>query len=322
MEKYDPKYIPLKMDAKQTLKHKMGFHYRQVIGEIIYPMMKCRPDIAFHATKLSQFMENPAEVHYVALRQLCEYLAQTLTDGIYYWRTQTRTDLPERPLPILHHDNYIMKTDPTTQQGLTGYVDADWATDTRHRKSVTGIILMYAGGVVGYKTKYQETIALSSTEAEFTAACEAAKQILFFQSLLDDLAIQQTAATILYEDNNGALMMANAQQPTRRTRHMDIKKFAIQQWVEQDLLLLHSISTHDNAADVMTKGLARQLFYRHVDTIMGRRIPTRFQRSNSDDKTPKGYSLSACSKHQHLVSDCLEHGGGEIRTPKVHVSLD
>jgi len=162
-------------------------------------------------------------------------------------------------------------------------VDADWATDTRHRKSVTGIILMYAGGVVGYKTKYQETIALSSTEAEFTAACEAAKQILFFQSLLDDLAIQQTAATILYEDNNGALMMANAQQPTRRTRHMDIKKFAIQQWVEQDLLLLHSISTHDNAADVMTKGLARQLFYCHVDTIMGRRIPTRFQRSNSDD---------------------------------------
>jgi hypothetical protein len=63
-----------------------------------------------------------------------------------------------------------MQVNPTDHSCLTGYADADWATDTKHRKSVTGIVLMYAGGTVGYKTKYQDTIALSSTEAEFTAA--------------------------------------------------------------------------------------------------------------------------------------------------------
>jgi hypothetical protein len=169
-----------------------------------------------------------------------------------------------------------MTTNPTDHSNLVGYVDADWATDTKHHRSVTGIVLMYAGGSIGYKTKYQETIALSTTDAEFTAACDAAKMILFFRSLLDDLGIQQQHATILYEDNNGALMMANAQQPTRRTHHNYIKKFALLEWVEQDLLTLQSIKTNDNAADTMTKALAEQMFYRHCNTLMGRRIPMRF----------------------------------------------
>jgi hypothetical protein len=86
---------------------------------------------------------------------------------------------------------------------------------------------MYAGGAVGYKTKYQPVIAHSSTEAEFVAACDTGKMILFFRSLLQEVGVQQHDATIMFEVNNGALMMANAQQPTRRTRHMDIKHFAI-----------------------------------------------------------------------------------------------
>jgi hypothetical protein len=76
---------------------------------------------------------------------------------------------------------------------------------------------MYAGGAVGYKSKFQTIIAHSSTEAEFVAACDTAKGILFFRSILQDVGIEQREATILFEDNQGALMMASAQQPTRRT---------------------------------------------------------------------------------------------------------
>jgi hypothetical protein len=56
---------------------------------------------------------------------------------------------------------------------------------------------------------------------------------------------------------------------------MDIKKFALLDWVEQDLIILQSVTTSDNAVDNMTKSLGKQLFYRHTDTIMGRRVPTR-----------------------------------------------
>jgi hypothetical protein len=69
------------------------------------------------------------------------------------------------------------------------------------------------------------------TEAEFTAACDAGKAILYVHSILDEINIPQNNATTLFIDNNGALMMGNAQQPTRRTRHMDLKKFSLLDWI-------------------------------------------------------------------------------------------
>jgi hypothetical protein len=136
-----PQTIPEKLQLKQS----MGFNYRQVIGEIIFPMMKCRPEIAPHAIKLSQYMENPAEAHYQALRDILGYLAKTIQDGIYYWRPHPRKDLPNMPMPELHPDNYLMPDNPHTGDTLYGYVDSDWGSDSNHRKSITGIVLMYAG---------------------------------------------------------------------------------------------------------------------------------------------------------------------------------
>jgi len=103
----------------------MGWNYRQVIGEVIYPMMKCHTGIAFHATKLSQYMDNPEEEHYHALRQSCTHLAATIQEGIYYWRDKPRMDLPEKPLPKTHHDNYNLVVNPTDHLNkLYGYVIA------------------------------------------------------------------------------------------------------------------------------------------------------------------------------------------------------
>jgi len=280
IRKLEEAVVPATLTEKIQLKETMGFNYRQVIGEVIFPMMKCRPEIAPHAIKLSQYMENPATEHYQAIRDLVAYLAATINDGIYYWRKKPVMELPIGPMPTLHNDNYIMPDNTPQEDALYGYVDSDWGADSNHRKSISGIILMYAGGVVGYRCKYQDVIAHSSTEAEFTAACDAGKMILFFRSILEDLGFEQNNATVLYEDNNGALLMANAQQPTRRTRHMDIKKFALLDWVERDLMLLKTIKTAENAADGMTKALSRQLFNRHADTIMGRRIPEYVLRSN------------------------------------------
>jgi hypothetical protein len=67
--------------------------------------------------------------------------------------------------------------------------------------------------------------------------------------------------------------MANAQQPTRRTRHMDTKYFAIQDWVEHDQLDVTQIGTALNISDAFTKALGRIKFYEQTDVIMGRRIP-------------------------------------------------
>ena len=68
-----------------------------------------------------------------------------------------------------------------------------------------------------------------------------------------DLGIQQQAASILYEDNNAATAMANAQKPTNRTRHMDICFFALLDWVERDLIRLDRIHTSSNESDLLKK---------------------------------------------------------------------
>mmetsp|Transcript_1111 Transcript_1111/g.1700 ORF Transcript_1111/g.1700 Transcript_1111/m.1700 type:complete len:342 (+) Transcript_1111:23-1048(+) len=231
---------PSTQTEKDQLRQTMGFNYRQVVGEFIWPMVKCRPDFAPHIIRLSQHLDNPAKEHYEAARQLANYLAATITEGIYYWRDQPVDSLPDGELPTLHADNYQLKTQLNNTGKLIGLVDSDWAGDSIKRKSMTGVIIMLAGGAIAYKAKYQEVIALSTTEAEFVAACDAAKMILFFRSILEDLGIPKEEATMLYEDNNGALMMANAQQPTRRTRHMDIKHFSLLDWVERDLTHLNT----------------------------------------------------------------------------------
>ena len=151
--------------------------------------------------------------------------------------------------------------------------DSDWAGDSNHRKSVTGIVIKLAGGTVLYKAQFQETIALSTTEAEFIAAVEAGKYILYLCSILHDIGMAQDEATILYEDNQGSLLMAQAQQPTKRTRHIDIKHFVLQDWCEQDLILIKRINTTDNSSDILTKATARTTFYRHTEYIQGKVIP-------------------------------------------------
>jgi hypothetical protein len=131
-----------------------------------------------------------------------------------------------------------------------------------------------AGGPIAYKAKLQPTVASSSTESEFMQASDTGRLALYVRSILWDLDVPQHAATILYEDNDGATAMANAGKPTPRSRHIDIKFYALQEWVERDLMVLKRIDTSINMSDALTKPLARILFYRHRDFYMGYVPPT------------------------------------------------
>ena len=55
---------------------------------------------------------------------------------------------------------------------------------------------------------------------------------------------------------------------------MDIKHFALADWVERDLLIMKQINTTDNYSNSMTKAQGRQLHYRHADYILGKIIPS------------------------------------------------
>ena len=105
------------------------------------------------------------------------------------------------------------------------------------------------------------------------AAYDTGKMILFIRSVLWDLQVPEEATTVLFEDNGSCTAMGNAQKPTSRTRHIDIKYFTLCNWVERDLMLLERIDTSLNMSDSMTKGLQTVLFHRHMDFILGHVLP-------------------------------------------------
>jgi hypothetical protein len=104
-------------------------------------------------------------------------------------------------------------------------------------------------------------------------ACNSGKLILFVQNVLWDLGVPQSAASILYEDNDACIAMANTQKPTSCTRHMDIKYHILCEWVERGLLVLARVDTSVNMSNHFPKQLGPTLFQCHVDYIMGRIPP-------------------------------------------------
>ena len=204
-----------------------------------------------------------------------KYLALTKSRGITYWRDELVPNLPvHQPDPRVSRSEVINSIPESDQpREPHAYVDSDWGGDRSHRRSVTGLLVLLAGGAIAFKSKYQNSIALSSTEAEFTAAAEAGKTILYIRSILRELGYDSHAPTLLYQDNMGALFMATADQPTKRTRHIDTKMFAIQDWIKEDHMTMEAIKTHYNLSDAFTKALGRIKFYEQTDVIMGRRIP-------------------------------------------------
>ena len=67
--------------------------------------------------------------------------------------------------------------------------------------------------------------------------------------------------------------MGNGQHPTRRTIHMDLKKFSSLDWIKKDLMVMKHINFTDNSSDVLAKQAGKQLFYRHFDYIIGQIKP-------------------------------------------------
>ena len=82
---------------------------------------------------------------------------------------------------------------------LWGWVDAGWAGDTDTRRSHTGYILMMNGGPIFWKSRRQDNVSLSTSEAEFVAASQAAQEVVYLRETLRDFGYPQSTATDIFE---------------------------------------------------------------------------------------------------------------------------
>ena len=254
----------------KELEQRMGFGYRSVLGEILFAYVLCRPDIGYAVTTLAKFSTSPNELHYKSLKHLAIYLRQTQDWGIIYWRSSPVESLPDVPVILMTFDDSLPTIPPPKSlYQLITHVDAAHANELRQRRSTTGYGCCLAGGVVAYRSRTQSICAQSSTEAELIAANSAAKVTKYLRFVLRELGYTQTDPTPIYEDNDSAIKIVNHNRPTDRSRHIEIRFFALQHWrIMRDIVLVH-LPGVVNPADMLTKALGWVLHHRHAPYMMG-----------------------------------------------------
>ena len=140
--------------------------YQAIFGSVMYAMLGTRPDLAYTISALSKFNANPITGHHSAVKRTLRYLQQTKTYGITYCGDQGTTQA--FPEPVC-------------------YTDSDWAGDRQDRRSTGGYVITLCGGVISWKTRKQDVVALSTTEAEYIALSDAVKEVIWLRRLLWEL---------------------------------------------------------------------------------------------------------------------------------------
>ena len=90
---------PTSPQEQMQIQQEAGFSYRTAVGELIYALVVARPEISHSTTKLSQYGQCPALVHYHALKAVFAFLNNTRDDGLIYWRKTPHDNLPLGPTP-------------------------------------------------------------------------------------------------------------------------------------------------------------------------------------------------------------------------------
>ena len=251
------------------LARKNGFSYRNLLGELVYAYVICRIDIGFAVCFLARFSQAPHEEHFKALKHVCRYLRRYKSWGICYVRPEPLRDLPQVDGNFIHGEPDLPGFPDIAFDDLVGMMDAAHATDLLKRRSVSGIAILFCKAVVAYKSRLQSLTATSSTEAEFYAAVEAAKLLLYFCHILEELSFLKEGPSPMYIDNMASLNIVNENRPTPRCRHVETQYFALQRWRELRWLIMRHISGVINSPDALTKAVPWVLHHRHNRRMMG-----------------------------------------------------
>ena len=142
---------------------------------------------------------------------------------------------------------------------LVGNTDADWAGDSNDRKSTSGGCFYMGMNLVAWLSKKQNSISLSTTEAEYIAIGSYCTQLLWMKQMLIDYGVIQDSMTI-FCDNTSAINISKNLVQHSRTKHIDIRHHFIRDLVENKIVTLKHVSTENQLADLFTKPLDRVRF--------------------------------------------------------------
>ena len=216
---------------------------RAAVGSLIWVGGMTRPDIANAVRAVARQAHNPAERHWRAVCKIISYLNGT------------------KKLGLVFSKGGGLK--------LSVYVDADYADKANDRRSVSGVAVMLGGTSVIASSTTQHCVTLSTSEAEYVAMAHGAKTALFTRAVLDFLQPQLVGRIIdLFEDNQGAIAMAENPISGGRTKHIDVRYHFIRELVKHNVIAIKYTESRNQHADILTKAIGAEGFVRHRRFLM------------------------------------------------------
>ena len=204
---------------------------RRIAGQFLHLCITTRPDIAVAVGVLCRYNSKPLSIHWNAMKRLIRYLKGTMHYGIVL----------------------------SGSLELIGWSDANWATNTENRRSTSGYLFQLGSAPISWSTKPQNSVALSTCEAEYIAMAAAAQEAIWLTDLLNDIGISQPSM-IIKEDNQAAIELTKNTRNHSRTKHIDIRFHFLKDLVLKKSLKVIYCPTAEMIADIFTKPLSTSTF--------------------------------------------------------------
>ena len=204
-----------------------------MIGSLLY-LTASRPDILFCVCLCASFQSNPKESHLTAVKRIFRYLIGTENIGLWYPKGQ--------------------------ELNVVGYCDANFAGCRVERKSTSGSCIFLGGCLISWNSKKQNSIALSTTEAEYVASGTCIAQILWIKSQLEDYGISLAKIPVMC-DNTSAINIAKNPIVHSHTKHIEIRHHFIRDHITKGDIEIKFIETSRQLADIFTKPLGTDQFH-------------------------------------------------------------
>lgn len=219
--------------------------YQSMLGSLMYAMIGGHPDLAFSVGTLSKHSTTPGTQHLQAIKRVYRYLRGMLDLRLAY-----------RSTPPGARDSI--------STALTGYVNADWASNTIDRRSTSGYIFVLSGSAISWSSKCQSFTAFSSTEAKYMATSNTTKEAIWLRAFLSELGCLPVPLLI---DNQSAIALIKNPEHHERTKHIDVRYHFIRDSYDNAVIDPEYIPTRDQVADTLIKALAREKHQRFLDGL-------------------------------------------------------
>jgi hypothetical protein len=216
--------------------------YRSATGALLYLSLATRPDITHAVREVCKFAHNPGWVHWQAVKGIFQYLRGTQDKTIRF----SKTGCP-----------------------LYAFADSNWGQCVDTSRSVSGYVFVLGGGPISWASRAQRHVAVSSSEAEYYAAFEAAKQSVFLRQLLEGMGTSFQGPTKVLGDNRGCVLMANNPGSHKRVKHIRLRYHMVRDLVEEKIIAVHRIPKELQLADIFTKNVSVQAIREMAVEVMG-----------------------------------------------------